>query len=155
MTNSVAPRWLCTASARVAVDERHQPGVVEVLVLPVVERVGIEGLQRPLHPLLDRQVRERERSVLRHGLGEEAELVIAEQVGERDRRVAVQVAAARHAQADRRAAGQRHRLEPALRVDVLRHQRVARLRRELDARVRLAEVRGRDGQQGPCRRRST
>jgi hypothetical protein len=67
-------------------------------------------------------------------LSKEADLAVTEQIGERDFRVAVEVAAARHAETNRRPAGQAHALELALARDVVAHQRMRQRRCEVDDR---------------------
>ena len=58
----------------------------------------------------------------------EADLLVAEDVGEGDLRVAVEVTAAGDAEANGRATREHHLLERALLVDVVAQQRVAERR---------------------------
>ena len=142
----------------ITVDHARQGRVVQRAgpghVLAEVEHVLREALNRVVEPASDVHVREGRGPVLQDRLRVERDLLVAEHVGERDLRVAVQVAAARHAQRHRRSAGQGHLLEGALAAHVVAQERVAERGREIEDRSRSAEVLGGDeGQLGVARDR--
>ena len=125
----------------VPVDVRRETRVIQGRVVAVVEDVLEEALQRVLDSPLAVQVGEGRRTVLIHLLGVERNLFVAHHVGERDLRVAVEVAAGRHAEADRRPAREAELLERALLVNVVLDHRVAERRLEVDDRPGRSEVR--------------
>ena len=118
--------------------------VEDAFELAVVELRHVVALERPLQTPLHVQPGERHRAVLRHRRDEQVELLIAEHVGEGDLRAAEHVAAARHAERDRRPALEEQLLELALLLLVVRHQRVHQRRLEVDDRPGRSEVGRRD-----------
>src|SRR3954447_20309270 len=86
-------------------------------------------------------IREVHRTVLRHRGCEEAELLVAEDVAERDLGAAEDIASARNAERHRRTPFEEQLLEGALFVDVGRNERMRRWRREINRRrVRRSEI---------------
>ena len=129
-----------------AADVGRDGRIVEIVAeLPIEELRLRIALQRPLEPPRQIQIRKCHRLVLLNGRGVEAELRIAEHIGERHLRPPEDVPAARDAHVHRRAAVEEHLVEAPLLDFVFSHHRVLNRRLEIDDRSRRAEIGRRHG----------